>query len=81
MIEEEPFILRIVQLCMSKQIPAQNLKASVTGEQLLFVFRQHIIAMRKGFYLLFIPFAHLGYPAAYLAKHPRTVSLPHRWTC
>ena len=26
------------------------------GEQLLFVFRRHIIAMRKGFYLLLIPF-------------------------
>lgn len=25
------------------------------GEQLLFVFRRHIIAMRKGFYLLLIP--------------------------
>lgn len=26
------------------------------GEQLLFVFRRHIIAMRKGFYLLLVPF-------------------------
>lgn len=26
------------------------------GEELLFVFRRHIIAMRKGFYLLLIPF-------------------------
>ena len=25
------------------------------GEELLFVFRRHIIAMRKGFYLLLIP--------------------------
>ena len=31
-------------------------------EQLLFVFRKHIIAMRKGFYLLFIPFALSAIP-------------------
>ena len=27
------------------------------GERLLFVFRRHIIAMRKGFYLLLVPMA------------------------
>ncbi|MEO7904501.1 MAG: PH domain-containing protein [Candidatus Saccharimonadales bacterium] len=32
------------------------------GEQLLFVFRRHIIAMRKGFYLLLIPFALSSIP-------------------
>jgi uncharacterized membrane protein YdbT with pleckstrin-like domain len=32
------------------------------GEQLLFVFRRHIIAMRKGFYLLLIPFAVSSIP-------------------
>ncbi|MFI5212611.1 MAG: PH domain-containing protein [Candidatus Saccharimonadales bacterium] len=32
------------------------------GEQLLFVFRRHIIAMRKGFYLLLIPFAISSIP-------------------
>lgn len=32
------------------------------GEELLFVFRRHIIAMRKGFYLLFIPFALSAIP-------------------
>lgn len=31
-------------------------------EQLIFVFRKHIIAMRKGFYLLFIPFALSAIP-------------------
>lgn len=31
-------------------------------EQLLFVFRKHIIAMRKGFYLLLIPFAISAIP-------------------
>lgn len=31
-------------------------------EQLIFVFRKHIIAMRKGFYLLFIPFAISAIP-------------------
>lgn len=33
------------------------------GEALLFVFRRHIIAMRKGFYLLLIPFALSSIPA------------------
>ena len=32
------------------------------GEELLFVFRRHIIAMRKGFYGLLIPFALLSIP-------------------
>lgn len=32
------------------------------GEELLFVFRRHIIAMRKGFYLLLIPFALSSLP-------------------
>jgi len=32
------------------------------GEELLFVFRRHIIAMRKGFYLLLIPFAISSVP-------------------
>lgn len=32
------------------------------GEKLLFVFRRHIIAMRKGFYLLLIPFAVSSIP-------------------
>lgn len=32
------------------------------GEELLFVFRRHIIAMRKGFYLFLIPFAISALP-------------------
>ncbi len=32
------------------------------GEQLLFIFRRHIIAMRKGFWLLLIPFALSSLP-------------------
>ena len=32
------------------------------GEQLLFVFRRHPIAMRKGYYLFVIPFALLSLP-------------------
>lgn len=32
------------------------------GEELLFVFRRHIIAMRKGFYLLLIPMAISALP-------------------
>jgi len=32
------------------------------GEQVLFVFRRHLIAMRKGFWLLLIPFAISAIP-------------------
>jgi hypothetical protein len=32
------------------------------GEQLLFVFRKHVVAMRKGFYLLLIPFVISAIP-------------------
>jgi hypothetical protein len=32
------------------------------GEQLLFIFRRHPIAMRKGYYLLLVPFATLSIP-------------------
>lgn len=32
------------------------------GEELLFVFRRHMIAMRKGFYLFLIPFAVSSIP-------------------
>lgn len=32
------------------------------GEELLFIFRRHIIAMRKGFYLLLIPLAVASIP-------------------
>lgn len=32
------------------------------GEEVLFIFRRHIIAMRKGFYLLLIPFALSALP-------------------
>lgn len=32
------------------------------GEQLLFIFRRHIIAMRKGFYLFLVPFAISSVP-------------------
>jgi uncharacterized membrane protein YdbT with pleckstrin-like domain len=33
-----------------------------SGEELLFVFRRHIISMRKGFYLLLIPLAITSIP-------------------
>jgi energy-coupling factor transporter transmembrane protein EcfT len=32
------------------------------GEELLFIFRRHVIAMRKGFYLLLIPFVISAIP-------------------
>jgi len=40
----------------------QDFDGQREGEELLFVFRRHIIAMRKGFYLLLIPFAVSSIP-------------------
>jgi uncharacterized membrane protein YdbT with pleckstrin-like domain len=48
---------------MSKNKESQTeFEGQREDEQLLFVFRRHIIAMRKGFYLLFIPFALSAIP-------------------
>lgn len=41
---------------------AQEFEGQHEGEELLFVFRRHIIAMRKGFYSLLIPFALTSIP-------------------
>jgi len=45
-----------------KQQSEQDFDGQREGEELLFVFRRHIIAMRKGFYGLLIPFAVLSIP-------------------
>ena len=50
---------------MSKQkeaSPQTDFDGQRDGEELLFVFRRHIIAMRKGFYMLLIPFAISAIP-------------------
>lgn len=41
---------------------AQQFEGQHEGEEVLFVFRRHIIAMRKGFYALLIPFAVSSIP-------------------
>ena len=41
---------------------ALDFEGQRSDEQLLFVFRRHIISMRKGFYLLLIPFAISAIP-------------------
>ncbi len=41
---------------------AQQFEGQHEGEELLFVFRRHMIAMRKGFYMLLIPFALSSIP-------------------
>lgn len=41
---------------LNKKSQASNMGLR-EGEKILFVFRRHIISMRKGFYLLLIPFA------------------------
>ncbi len=40
----------------------QEFNGQREGEEVLFVFRRHIIAMRKGFYMLLIPFAISAVP-------------------
>jgi hypothetical protein len=42
--------------------PRLDFEGQRPGEEVLFVFRRHIIAMRKGFYLLLIPFALTAIP-------------------
>lgn len=46
----------------SKQDEQYDFDGQRDGEQLLFIFRRHIIAMRKGFYLLFVPVAVSAIP-------------------
>lgn len=46
------------------------------GEQLLFVFRKHIVAMRKGFYLLLIPFALSAIPPLIWSSNMMLFLLP-----
>lgn len=45
-----------------KEKATEEFEGQREGEELLFVFRRHIIAMRKGFYLLLIPFAISSVP-------------------
>lgn len=40
----------------------QDFEGQRSGEELLFVFRRHIISMRKGFYLLLIPLVITAIP-------------------
>lgn len=49
---------------MSKKTDTDELdfEGQRDGERVLFVFRRHLIAMRKGFYLLLIPFAVSAIP-------------------
>lgn len=46
------------------------------GEQVLFVFRRHIIAMRKGFYMLLIPFAISAIPPLIWQSNLKLFLLP-----
>jgi len=47
---------------MSKKTAQLDFDGQRDDEELLFVFRRHIIAMRKGFYLLLIPFVISAIP-------------------
>ena len=47
---------------MTKLVENEVFEGQHEGEVLLFVFRRHIIAMRKGFYALLIPFVITSIP-------------------
>jgi hypothetical protein len=47
----------------SEEEPSKDFAGQRDDENLIVVFRRHIIAMRKGFYLLLIPFALSSIPA------------------
>jgi uncharacterized membrane protein YdbT with pleckstrin-like domain len=49
-------------MATKKPVPQLDFEGQRPGEEVLFVFRRHIIAMRKGFYLLLIPFAVSAIP-------------------
>lgn len=49
-------------MASKKPAPQLDFEGQRPGEEVLFVFRRHIIAMRKGFYLLLIPFAISAVP-------------------
>lgn len=47
---------------MSESERQQEFNGQREGEEVLFVFRRHMIAMRKGFYMLLVPFALSSIP-------------------
>jgi uncharacterized membrane protein YdbT with pleckstrin-like domain len=47
---------------VDKNTPQLDFDGQRDGEELLFVFRRHVVALRKGFYLLLIPFAISSIP-------------------
>jgi len=47
---------------MKKDKPQLDFVGQREGEELLFVFRRHLVAMRKGFYLLLIPLVITSIP-------------------
>jgi uncharacterized membrane protein YdbT with pleckstrin-like domain len=49
-------------MATKKPAPQLDFEGQRPGEEVLFIFRRHIIAMRKGFYLLLIPFAISAIP-------------------
>jgi hypothetical protein len=46
----------------SKKMAQTSFDGQRDGENLLFIFRRHMISMRKGFYLLVVPFAITAIP-------------------
>jgi hypothetical protein len=60
----------------SKAKPQLDFIGQREGEKLLFVFRRHMIAMRKGFYLLLIPFVITSLPILIWSYDPVLFLLP-----
>ncbi len=59
-----------------KDKPPLDFVGQREGEKLLFVFRRHIVAMRKGFYLLLIPLVITSLPTLIWGYNPELSLLP-----
>jgi len=60
----------------SKQTVQPSFEGQRDGENLLFIFRRHLISMRKGFYLLLVPFAIAAVPPLIWSSNLELFLLP-----
>ncbi len=52
----------LINICYNNDIMSEQFEGQHEGEDVLFVFRRHPVALRKGFYLLLIPFVVASLP-------------------
>jgi hypothetical protein len=56
---------KVFRFCYNKSIMTQQFEGQHDDEEVRFVFRRHPIAMRKGFYMLLIPFLISSLPVLF----------------